>query len=70
MQPSFLLLFKQKSLYPFVYNPTMFHKIFKHDLYSTMHAKLFQLCLTLCDPVDQGPLSMGFSRQEYWSGLP
>ena len=33
-----------------------------------------QLCLTLCDPRDciahQAPLSMGFSRQEYWSGLP
>ena len=32
------------------------------------------LCLTLCDPMDcslcQAPLSMGFSRQEYWSGLP
>ena len=31
-----------------------------------------QSCLTLCDPVDysrQAPLSMGFSRQEYWSGL-
>ena len=29
--------------------------------------------LTLCDPVDctrQAPLSMEFSRQEYWSGLP
>ena len=26
-----------------------------------------------CDPMDcslQAPLSMGFSRQEYWSGLP
>ena len=33
-----------------------------------------QLCLTLCDPMDcvahQAPLSMGFSRKEYWSGLP
>ena len=32
-----------------------------------------QLCLTLCDPMDVAhlaPLSMGFSRQEYWSGLP
>ena len=32
-----------------------------------------QSCLTLCDPVDcshQAPLSMGFSKQEYWSGLP
>ena len=36
-----------------------------------------QLCLTLCNPqttdpqtvVHQGPLSMEFSRQEYWSGL-
>ena len=32
-----------------------------------------QSCPTLCDPVDcspQAPLSMEFSRQEYWSGLP
>ena len=31
-----------------------------------------QSCLTLCGPVDsrQAPLSMGFSRQEFWSGLP
>ena len=33
-----------------------------------------QLCPPLCDPMDcvahQTPLSMGFSRQEYWSGLP
>ena len=37
-----------------------------------MHAKLLRACLTLCDPVGspQAPLSMGFSRQEYWSGLP
>ena len=27
-----------------------------------------QSCLALCDPMD--PLSVGFSRQEYWSGLP
>ena len=36
-------------------------------------AKSLQLCLTLCDPVDgshQAPLSLGFSRQEHWSGLP
>ena len=31
-----------------------------------------QSCLTPCDPVDsrQAPLSLGFSRQESWSGLP
>ena len=30
-------------------------------------------CPALCDPVavvHQAPLSMGFSRQDYWSGLP
>ena len=30
-----------------------------------VHAKLLQLCLTLYDL--PAPLSMGFSRQEYWS---
>ena len=32
-----------------------------------------QLCPTLCDPwtaAHQAPPSMGFSRQEYWSGVP
>ena len=35
-------------------------------------SEVAQLCLTLCDPTVayQAPLSMGFSRQEYWSGLP
>ena len=34
---------------------------------------LAQSCPTLCDPwivAHQVPPSMGFSRQEYWSGLP
>ena len=39
-----------------------------------MHSKSLQSCPTLCDPMDyiacQSPLSMGFFRQEYWSGLP
>ena len=32
-----------------------------------------QSCLTLCNPwtvAHPAPLSMGFSRQDYWSGLP
>ena len=36
-------------------------------------AKLLQLCPTLCNPIDgshQAPLSLRFSRQEHWSGLP
>ena len=37
-----------------------------------MHAKSLQWCL-ICNPMTvacQAPLSMGFSLQEYWSGLP
>ena len=36
-------------------------------------AKSLQSCPTLCDPIDgshQAPLSLGFSKQEHWSGLP
>ena len=39
-----------------------------------MHTNLLQSCPTLCSlwtvACCQAPLSMGFSRQEYWSGLP
>ena len=41
--------------------------------YSASSANYFHSCLTLCDLLIiayQAPLSMGFSRQEYWSGLP
>ena len=36
-------------------------------------SEVSQSCPTLCNPVDGSPpgsWSMGFSRQEYWSGLP
>ena len=36
-------------------------------------AKSLQSCPTLCDPIDDSPPgspSLGFSRQEHWSGLP
>ena len=36
-------------------------------------AKSLQSCPTLCDPIDaarQALPSLGFSRQEHWSGLP
>ena len=42
-------------------------------LHACICTKSLQSCLTLCDPMDcspQAPLSMGFSRQEYWSRLP
>ena len=39
-----------------------------------MCARLLKSSLALCHPLDcvacQAPLSMGFFRQEYWSGLP
>ena len=38
-----------------------------------VYVKLLQLCPTLCDPMDYSPPGSsvhGFSRQEYWSGLP
>ena len=45
-----------------------------------VHTKLLQSCPTLCDPMDcptltpygacQVPLSMGFSRQQFWGRLP
>ena len=40
---------------------------------SCVSARSLQACLKLCNPLGvtpQAPLSMGFSRQEYWSGLP
>ena len=39
----------------------------------TATAASLQSCPTLCDPIDgspQAPPSLGFSRQEHWSGLP
>ena len=45
------------------------------DMCSNMKVKVLvaQSCQILCDPMSvthQAPLSMEFSRQEYWSGLP
>ena len=52
------------------------HKYFLYLLLNSVAAaaKSLQSCLTLCDPIDgaahQAALSLGFSRQEHWSGLP
>ena len=48
-----------------------FHK--KANKYSVQFSSVAQLCPTRSDPMDcslPAPPSMGFSRQEYWSGLP
>jgi len=42
-------------------------------LYSIYDDLVIKLCPTLRTPwtvIFQAPLSMGFSRQEYWSGVP
>ena len=46
--------------------------VIKSDAAATA-AKSLQSCPTLCDPIDGSPPgspSLGFSRQEHWSGLP
>ena len=47
----------------------LYKKTPHHPPYMLSHAKLLQSCPTLCNS-HQAPLSMGFSRQEYRSGLP
>ena len=48
--------------------------VYCHPAYLTyIQSEVAQSCPALCAPwtiAHQAPLSMGFSRQEYWSGLP
>ena len=43
---------------------------FREDLSWLLLLSCFQLCATLEVAAHQAPLSLGFSRQEYWCGLP
>ena len=58
------------------FSSRIFHVIYVPDIFwnmHSMHAKSLQSCLTLCDPMDFSPPGssvLGFSRQEYWSGMP
>ena len=70
----------------FVYNMSFSHFKYKNCVFSpctrqalgpvlVLHCRLVSLVLsnsfaTPCTAALQAPLSMGFSRQEYWSGLP
>ena len=68
----------EKETYCLSYNDPKSHRQMRLAGYSEcvcvcMRAQLLQSCLTLCDPMNchlPGSLSMGFSWQEYWSGLP
>ena len=51
----------------------MTHHISKPASYPSVWAQLLHSCSSLCEPMGcslQAPLSMGFSRQEHWAGLP
>ena len=53
--------------------PFLVGKLTYRMLHGTAESEVAQSCPTLCDPwtvAHQAPPSMGFSRQEYWSGLP
>ena len=41
----------------------------EHCMRVLSHFSCVQLCVTVWTAACQAPLSMGFSRQEYWSGL-
>ena len=58
-------------------NSLPFELVLYITLWRNMHMYVlscFMSCPTLCNPMDttahQAPLSMGFSRQEYWNELP
>ena len=40
------------------------------NVWKKSESEVAQSCPTLSDPMDQVPPSVGFSRQEYWSGVP
>ena len=48
-------------------------KLLERNILLMVNATLLQSCPTFCDHMDvalQAPLSMGFSREGCWSGLP
>ena len=61
-----------KPGYCFYYCANNLQSLHEHATAAAAAAKLLQSCLILWDPIDGSPpgsLSLGFSRQEHWSGL-
>ena len=65
------------KLPPHQWEMQLWHHDFQCSLIASIAAaaaaKSLQSCPTLCDPIDGSPPgspSLGFSRQEQWSGLP
>ena len=72
MKPAFLLYKSQTQNPPPL--PKKTYRTISPIKVSAAAAKSLQSCPTLCDPIDGSPpgprQSLGFSRQEHWSGLP
>ena len=75
-QKRFIFLSGSPNFTPVAFSP---NQIISQRTFTTtalrMHvcAQAFQSCPTLCDPTDgslPGSSVQGFSRQEYWTGLP
>ena len=72
---AYFLLFEVVKITLLHINSKFPHNFLKHNR-SIKHARVLsrfshvQLCVTLWTVACQAHLSMGFSRQEYWSGLP
>ena len=70
------LLLSISFMTPLIFLPSYFHILLKPPLPKGMHVCMLShvshvwLFVTLWTVAHQAPLSMGFSRQEYWSGLP
>ena len=68
----FSLLSQRQANLPFSFT-TVFSRAWNTVCYMCIDVLFAQSCPILRDPMDCSPqasLSMGFSRQEYWSGLP
>ena len=69
----FCKILGKKSISEFLHGAQRFQELFRPWWKlsgGVSPARVAQSCPTLCDPNGLwGPLSMGFSRQEYWSGL-
>ena len=64
-EPALCIRWPKYWSFKFIYSRISYH--------AAATANSLQSCPTLCDPIDGStipPPSLGFSRQEYWSGLP
>jgi len=68
------VLYLEIQIFIFVYLPTTYLSIYQYLCISVLlllsRFSRVQLCATPETAAHQAPPSLGFSRQEHWSGLP